>query len=231
MSEPGAGQGPSVAPPVDEWQRRLLPLMGLVLVGAALFFAWVSVSEFSDLKARIAPPKVDLTGLFERFETSEAAKPVIGRFDYLQWKSAVYLEQEAIRHRYAQGNSTVLARVWTRLLGFTTGMILAIVGAAFILGKLREDRTELKQETEALKVSLATTSPGIVLAVLGSVLMGITLLSKFDIEIRDVPVYVAPRAAAPDLPNFPALMRPSRDTTTHRPPAAGETDPAKGGTP
>ena len=46
-------------------------------------------------------------------------------------------------------------------------MILAIVGAAFILGKLREDRTErAKQESEALKISLATTSPGIVLAVL-----------------------------------------------------------------
>ena len=32
---------------LDEWQRQLLPLMMLVLVAAALFFAWLSVSESS----------------------------------------------------------------------------------------------------------------------------------------------------------------------------------------
>lgn len=203
------------------WQWVLLPLMSVVLIVAALFFAWQSVTEYNDLKARITPPKVDLTNLFDRFEANEAAKPLAGRLDYLQWKSTIHLEQEAIRHRYAQANSTVLARVWTRLLGFTTGMILAIVGAAFILGKLREDRTELKHDAASvINVSLATSSPGIVLAVLGTVLMAITLLSKFEIEIRDVPVYVS-------LPNQPPREQPANPASLMK----RETDPGKGGTP
>jgi hypothetical protein len=178
---------------IAAWQRTLLPFMVAVLVLAGLFFAWQSVWEYSDFKYRITPPRTDLSAIFDRFETADQTRAISSRLDYLHWKSAVALEQEAIRHRYAQVNATILARVWTRLMGFTTGMVLAIVGAAFILGKLREPQTELKQETEALKVSLATSSPGIVLTVLGTFLMSITLLTRFDVSVRDVPIYVAAR--------------------------------------
>ena len=216
---------------IAAWQRTLLPFMICILVAAALFFAWQSVWEYADFKHRVMPPKTDLSTIFERFETSDRAGSVINTFDYFQWKSLISLEQETIRHRYAQVNATILARVWTRLMGFTTGMVLAIVGAAFILGKLREPQTELKQETEALKVSLATSSPGIVLAVLGTFLMSITLLTRFDIDVRDVPVYVAGRAASPGaLPDPTRLILPERKA----PPETSERksdDPSRGASP
>src|ERR1700686_2220356 len=94
---------------IAAWQRSLLPLMVVVLVAAALFFAWQSAFEFSDFKNRIAPPKTDLSAIFERFEQAVDTKAAISRVDYLQWKSLVYLEQETIRHRYAQVNATILA--------------------------------------------------------------------------------------------------------------------------
>jgi hypothetical protein len=215
---------------IGEWQRALLPLMVTVLVVSALFFAWQSVYEFSDFKRRVASPKLDLSEIFDRFEKTDAGKLESNRFEYLQWKSLVYLEQETIQHRYAQGAATVLARAWTRLLGFTTGMVLAIVGAAFILGKLREAQSELKHETEGIKISLMTSSPGIVLAVLGSVLMGITLLSKFDIEIRDVGTYVSSSARTRELPDPSTLLKPKNLL-----PGGGsekpQTDPTRGGAP
>jgi hypothetical protein len=75
-----------------------------------------------------------------------------------------------------------------------------------------------------------------VLAVLGSVLMGITLLSKFDIEIRDVPVYVAPRAASPalpDLPNPSSLLLPlpmlPKESGVPKPSGSADAEPAGGG--
>jgi hypothetical protein len=218
---------------VAAWQRSLLPLMVGVLVVAALFFASQSVFEFSDFKDRVTPPKADLSGIFEGFEQSGDAKSTIRGFDYLQWKSLIHLEQETLRYRYSQVSATILARMWTRLMGFTTGMVLAIVGAAFILGKLREQKTELKNETEALKVSLTTSSPGIVLAVLGSFLMSITLLTKFDIDIRDYPVYVAPRTQSSELPDLKRLIVPEKQTGSS-PEAAvkpKQTDPSQGGTP
>jgi hypothetical protein len=219
------------------WQRSLLPVMVSVLVGAAVFFAWQSVFEFSEFKNRVTPQTIDLSALFDRFEQAEGGKSTISRFDYVQWKALVYLEQETIRHRYAQAGATIIARVWTRLMGFTTGMVLAIVGAAFILGKLREQQTEFKQETELLKISLATSSPGIVLVVLGSFLMSITLLTKFDIEIRDVGVYVAPRTQSNELPDPARLLAPDKRSVSEgvadskQTDPRKETDPRKGGTP
>jgi ABC-type dipeptide/oligopeptide/nickel transport system permease component len=215
------------------WQRSLLPLMAGVLIVAALFFAIQSVFEFSDFKSRVQPPKADLSAIFDRFEQVEDTKSTIARFDYLQWKSVVHLEQETMRFRYSQVNAAILARMWTRLMGFTTGMVLAIVGATFILGKLREQQTELKNETQALKISLTTSSPGIVLAVLGSFLMSITLLTKFDIDVRDVPVYVASRAQSSELPDPARLIAPEKRTGSSPEAAADpkQSDPRRGASP
>jgi hypothetical protein len=212
---------------IANWQQKLLPLMASMLVAAALFFAVVSLFEYSDFKNRVASPEPDLAKMFERFEQTEQAKATVSRFDYLQWKSLVFLEQGVISHRYAQVNATILARVWTRLMGFITGMLLAIVGSAFILGKLREQPTELRQETEALKFSLATSSPGIVLAVLGSFLMSITLLTKFDIDVRDLPAYVSAPAPASELPDPAKLIAPENRTAPQAGADARPADPKR----
>ncbi|CCD91622.1 membrane hypothetical protein [Bradyrhizobium sp. ORS 375] len=215
---------------VAEWQRLLLPVMIIALAGSAIFFAWQSVYEFADLKRRVSAEKVDLSRIFDQFEKAGEGRVAAGRFEYIQWKSLVYLEQETIQHRYGQGAATILARAWTRLLGFTTGMVLAIVGAAFILGKMQESPSELRHESEGIKVALVTSSPGIVLAVLGSVLMSITLLSRFDIEIHDVGTYVSNSARPRDLPDPSTLMRP-KGLSAGREAEKTESDPAKGGTP
>ena len=55
-------------------------------------------------------------------------------------RDALALEQELVARRYEQANLMLSTSLWTRLMGFITGMILALVGAAFILGKLQEDR-------------------------------------------------------------------------------------------
>lgn len=215
------------------WQWKLLPLMCAVLVCAALFFAWESVSEFSDFKARITSPSTDLSPIFQQLESSGATITPSNRLEYAQWKTLVLLEQETVKHRYAQGNATILARLWTRLMGFTTGMVLAIIGSAFILGKLQEAQSELKQETELLKFSLATSSPGIVLAVLGTALMSITLLTRFDIEIHDVPVYLNTRMQLNQSPPDPSkLLAPKNLGDSEKAMGAGKSkDPAQGGSP
>jgi hypothetical protein len=48
------------------------------------------------------------------------------------------LETNIVERRYHQANVSLMSRVWTRYLGFVTGMVLAMVGSIFILGKLRE---------------------------------------------------------------------------------------------
>lgn len=133
----------------------------------------------------------------EGFIASERANPALATDgEHLRWKTLVMLEEEALARRYTQVNATLMLRAWTRHLGFLTGMILAFVGAIFILSKLSETETQLSLEGAAAKGALATSSPGLVLAVLGTALMVVTLTANFEFSTRDLPVYL-PGAGVP----------------------------------
>jgi hypothetical protein len=83
-----------------------------------------------------------------------------------------------------------MSRTWTRYLGFMTGMIFALVGAAFVMGKLREQESALALKNAAVEANITTTSPGLVLCLLGTVLMLATLLTHHDIETWEAnPIY------------------------------------------
>jgi hypothetical protein len=83
-----------------------------------------------------------------------------------------------------------MARIWTRYLGFVTGMICTLVGAIFILGKLQEPASALSADAVSWKVSLNTTSPGLMLALLGTILMMTTLIVPARIEVEDKAIFV-----------------------------------------
>jgi hypothetical protein len=87
--------------------------------------------------------------------------------------------------RNQRANSTLLVSVWTRNLGFVTGMVLALVGASFIMAKLSEGTTTLDGGGGGAKVSLATSSPGIVLAVLGTALMMMAISVRYRAELGE----------------------------------------------
>lgn len=188
------------------WQRSLLPLMaGLLVVLAAFFFA-ASLYLVIDIKARIeSPPEVPRVELMRVLES--------GRGDASEM-ALIMLEENAIARRYHQANISLMARLWTRYLGFITGMILSFVGAAFILGKMRETRTELSAEGTFGKLGLSTTSPGLLMVAMGTILMMTTILHHPRIDLNDAPVFLsgavttAPAPAlSPPLPwNDPSMV-------------------------
>jgi hypothetical protein len=203
-------QDRSMAGREEDWRDKLLPLMSLLLVAAAVFFAVMSVVELRAYYARVQNAPLDIAGDFAEFER-RAAADVTGRLDYLRFKASVRLEADALQRRYHQATTTMLARVWTRQLGFLTGMILALVGAAFVLGRLREPRTKLSGEGRGAKAAIETTSPGLVLAVLGTLLMAITLVVPFGVETFDRTVYIDDRPGLPPPADPSALSAPPPD--------------------
>jgi hypothetical protein len=175
------------------WQRRLLPFAIAAISLMAIFFFASSVIQLNRLGTAVSfQPSSQIEQALIRFEEQAGASGATDQ-DYLRWKTLVLLEREALRHRYAQVNATLLLRAWTRHLGFLTGMILAFVGAVFILARLREEQTQISMEQAGFKNALATSSPGIVLAVLGTVLMIVTLTASFEFTTSDVPVYIGGR--------------------------------------
>lgn len=173
------------------WQRRLLPYIAraIALMGGFFFVASLVVLYVLFNEVRIAPQQA-ISEALSGYERALPPKTPLNE-DYLRWKTTVLLEQHVIDQRYRQVNATLLLRAWTRYLGFLTGMILALVGAVFVLGKLETSDNELSLEGGGLKSALKTASPGLVMATLGTVLMGITLVVPFQFDTRDRAVYLS----------------------------------------
>lgn len=169
---------------LDSWQSRLLPLMIAMLVGLTLFFFAASLLQLVYLNRKIwDAPRVDVRALRSESGNGELSEAV--RFNTL-----AVLEANVVERRYHQSNVLLMSRVWARYLGFVTGMILALVGAAFILGKLREDVTSLEAKGSGAGLTLQSASPGLVLAVLGVALMAATIVTHQEIRTTDTAVYM-----------------------------------------
>jgi hypothetical protein len=209
------------------WQRRLLPLMVGLLVTLTAFFIVASFVQLYYLQTRIekAPP-LDLgpamASLDEIAKDMQSGKipdqrAFNSRIEQARWQTLSILEANVLQRRYHHAGVLLISRIWTRYLGFVTGTILAMVGAAFILGKLQEASSNLGAEGGLWKVSLTTASPGLVLAALGTTLMLATLATSMDLYVNDGPVYLrdsssaAAEAPPPPLGRDDAAQKPRSD--------------------
>jgi hypothetical protein len=103
------------------------------------------------------------------------------------------LEEEVIQRRYQEANTLILSRAWTRYMGFMIGMILCVVGAVFVLGRLQDSGSKATAGAgEEKSLSLESASPGLFLALFGSVLLGLVISGSLDVNVKDSPVYLAP---------------------------------------
>lgn len=194
----------------SRWQVRLLPTMRGLLVGVTLFFFFVTLVQMAYLHWSILkfPPmdvyfssEEDLVSSTDNFEEKLEAR----RLEILSGMEAYVIER-----RYHQASVLLMGRLWVRYLGFLTGMILSLVGASFILGKLRESATEMTGKGSGVDVSLRSTSPGIILVALGVLLMFTTIVDNDYIEVFDKNIYISPigESSATELAPINTLMSP-----------------------
>jgi hypothetical protein len=143
----------------------------------------------------------------------DAREPPENKLIYAQWKTLSLLEAASVEKRYHQAGLLLTARVSVIYFGFITGMILALVGATFILGKFRDEPARIQAEggageTSKWRASLETASPGLLLAALGTILMLTTMLAHVQIDVKDGPLYLLPGSAGPS----PDQTAPPSDT-------------------
>jgi hypothetical protein len=161
-----------------------------MLVWLTLFFFLASFGQLLYLQGEISrEAPIALSNSVLVLNLPEQAS-VSDRLAVARFRAAGELEVQVIGRRYRQATVLLMSRVWTLYLGFVTGMILALVGATFILGKLQEPASELSAESAAAKLRLKSTSPGIVLAALGTTLMLATIFTNHRIDVTDAPVYL-----------------------------------------
>lgn len=170
------------------WQAAMAPLMVAMVVVTAVFFAVITVWKVGTLEAAINRP-ISATAPVAWTASSLAPSNFAEQIELATIQAQYGLEREVIARRYAQGNLAFQNRVWTRFMGFVTGMILALVGAAFVLGKLSTDPNELAAQSHGASLTLRSASPGVVLAVLGTLLMSIAISVPVTVNTNDAAVY------------------------------------------
>jgi hypothetical protein len=175
-----------------QWQNKLLPwmiAMPTILIGAFIVLGTLKLNNFEKFAYRGDEEKTTLTipSPYDNSTDSALKKSA----DYLKWYSLVKMEEYSINRRYNQGGVLLMSRIYIKYLGFFTGMILAIVGAVFIISKLKEDVTEIEGSVEEkTKFRMVSSSPGIIFGVLGTALMLTTILTHSEISVKDMPLYL-----------------------------------------
>lgn len=176
-----------------KWQQKLLPwfiIMPTLLMGVFIFLASQQLVKFN----HALETKSDTLLVGDILPNPQSIDFSQGNLDqqtYLQWITLTKLEQESLYRRYNQGGLLLMSRIYTKYLGFFTGMIMAIVGAVFIIGKIREGTSKIEgSANEMMKFSIVSSSPGIIFGVLGTFLMIATIVTHNKIEIQDRPLYL-----------------------------------------
>jgi hypothetical protein len=174
---------------LSAWQTNLLPLMTYMIVGLAIFFFLASLCQLAYLHWSIlGGSRADACEPLDVLSHDSLLTPEeVLSASHLQMSTT--LECYVLERRYHQANVSLMSSVWVRYLGFVTGMILALVGASFVLGKLRESPSKVGVGTAVARFSFEGTSPGIILAGLGVVLMLTTIIVRHEFAVVDRPVY------------------------------------------
>jgi hypothetical protein len=164
------------------WQQRMLPLMAQMLIGLTAFFFVVSLVQLTYLHSTIRrAPEMNLAPAFAAID-STPPKSDTDRIRVAQLKALAILDVGTTQRRYHQVNAALMARIWKGYMGFVTGMILSLLGAGFILGKL--------QDPGGIPTSQRRVSSGLIMIGLGVALMITTIGVNHRIDVTDASGYL-----------------------------------------
>lgn len=156
--------------------------MAQMLIGLTTFFFVVSLVQLTYLHTTIRrAPAIDLAPAFADIEKTPPASDT-DRLRVAQLKTLAILDVGTMQRRYHQVNAALMARIWTRYMGFVTGMILALLGSVFILGKL--------QDSSEGSPAARRASAGLIMVTLGVALMIVTIAVNHRIDVTDAPGYL-----------------------------------------
>lgn len=153
----------------------------------AVFFFIVSLAQMSYLHWTLK--NVVASGVPD-FATRIMDSSAPGDTSQNQLAVAALLESEAIVRRHENAQVTQMGHLWIRYLGSVTGMIMAVIGSVFILARIQTpERSNISGEFQNFKLAIASASPGLILAVLGCIMMTISVLSQHESTVTDGALY------------------------------------------
>ena len=163
-------------------------MTGFIVVMAALFFIFSGLHLYQVSNFIETEHGQNIRDLVQ----TEIAKPTANQptADDITQHALLLLEADTLDKRYHEASALLMSRIWSRQLAFITGMVMAFLGAVFILGKLSEAASQISGGTGDWKVAITSASPGIILSVLGTTLLISSLYVRASLDVIDGPAYV-----------------------------------------
>jgi len=176
------------------WQNKLLPWLVIMPTILIMLFIYLATRQMQRFNAVIdAKEESVIDKLIPPSSDPALSNKLKGNMDYIRWITLARMEEKSLDRRYSQGGLLLVSRIFTKYLGFFTGMILAIVGAIFIIGKLQENSSDIEGTVgDQMKLKIVSSSPGIIFGILGTVLMLSTILQHAEISVKDQPLFLNP---------------------------------------
>jgi hypothetical protein len=174
-----------------DWQNRLIWWMTIlpsVLIVVFIVLATLQLNRFN--KEINSYKESELEPVYMSYNGGKTIS-YQDNADYIRLYTLTKMEDMSMRKRYSQAGVLLMSRVLTKYFGFFTGMILAIVGAVFIISKLQEEQSEIDGSiSDNIKLKITSSSPGIIFGILGTILMLATILQHSEINVKDMPLYL-----------------------------------------
>jgi hypothetical protein len=179
---------------INSWQKKLMPWLIIMPSVLILLFIYLATRQMQRFNTIIdAKSESVIEKIMQSPSDSALSNNLKGNMDYIRWITLARMEEKSLDRRYSQGGLLLASRIFTKYLGFFTGMIMAIVGAIFIIGKLQESSSDIEGAMgDQMKLKVVSSSPGIIFGVLGTVLMLSTILQHSEIELKDQPLFLNP---------------------------------------
>jgi hypothetical protein len=206
----------------------------LILLIPSGFFTLKSFNQLEDVLGIIETP------------VSAVAVPIIEKDEDPEvWKSRVLaeLEKHVIGQRHAQVRAMLATRTWLRFMSLIFGAIMVVIGASFAIARVSGQLSTAEAGTGDWKIAFSTSSPGLMLAFLGAILIVVPNVSKQRIEFSDQAVYISAVQTVAVSPGVDGVARGDRSVeylareayeaqfgqpAGHEDPGPGEDDGANG---
>ena len=186
MAPPEEGKNPAVL--TGLFPRMLFRFMSLLVVGA---FAWFFVQSMLLLNENLdrIRSKTRSQQTAKLLESRHELSDQHSRLSFLA-KSRVALEHDVTFYRHVRTSSALMTRTWMRFMSLAFGTLLVANGSLFVLGRVTAPQTDASVQWQEVRVSLVSSSPGLVLAFLGCFLIAVPNITKQRIDARDASVYM-----------------------------------------
>ncbi|MER9456243.1 hypothetical protein [Mesorhizobium sp. M0478] len=101
------------------------------------------------------------------------------------------LEHDGLGMRNKRSVSALYMRAYTQFLAIISGTVLALLGAVFVLARVDSLETRGNGTWGGITMALSSSSPGVVVAIVGTLLVGsVVYLASDPIKVTDAPVFL-----------------------------------------